>query len=162
MLNLFGSECINIYDELTNFSDYTIKPQYSLINDLVHTNDLGHAYISSQIFPKVKNWIETSNGFVNGDNPGNLGGSLSLTCNATASSPLGNYAIIASGDLSSPNYTISYVSGTLTVNKATATVTLTNLTQVYDGSPKQVTCQLILPVSPLMLFIMALLPRQFS
>src|SRR5213078_2186203 len=50
---------------------------------------------------------------------------------------VGSYAVVAS--LSNANYTASNASGTLTINKGTATLALSNLTQGYDGSPKPVT-----------------------
>jgi hypothetical protein len=59
-------------------------------------------------------------GFVNGNTASNLTAPVTLSTTATASSPAGTYPITASGAGSS-NYTISYVSGTLTVTAAQAT-----------------------------------------
>ena len=56
-------------------------------------------------------------GFVNGDSAASLTALPAITTSATSASPAGSYAIVASG-AASPNYTISYVSGTLTVNPA--------------------------------------------
>ncbi len=56
-------------------------------------------------------------GFVNSDDAADLVGELSFETEATASSPVGTYSIVASG-LSSPNYDITYVAGTLTVTNA--------------------------------------------
>jgi hypothetical protein len=53
-------------------------------------------------------------GFVLGQGPGVLGGALTFTTLATASSPPGTYAITPSG-LTSANYALTFVSGTLTV-----------------------------------------------
>jgi len=53
-------------------------------------------------------------GFVLGETPAVLTGTLTFTTPATASSPIGRYPISPSG-LSSPNYAIQYVDGTLTV-----------------------------------------------
>ncbi len=53
-------------------------------------------------------------GFVPGDTPAMLGGALVFNTPAVITSPPGNYPIIASG-LTSADYTISYVNGTLTV-----------------------------------------------
>ncbi len=53
-------------------------------------------------------------GFVQDQGPANLNGSLVFTTPATASSPAGSYPIIPAG-LSSPNYSIGYVDGTLAV-----------------------------------------------
>jgi hypothetical protein len=51
---------------------------------------------------------------VNNEGPGVLGGTLTFSTNATAGSPPGQYAIMPLG-LTSPNYAITYVPGTLTV-----------------------------------------------
>ncbi|MFQ3661091.1 MAG: MBG domain-containing protein [Chloroflexaceae bacterium] len=56
-------------------------------------------------------------GLVNGDDATDLVGELSFETEATASSPVGTYSIVASG-LSSSNYDITYVAGTLTVTNA--------------------------------------------
>src|SRR5206468_9417316 len=50
---------------------------------------------------------------------------------------IGSYPVVAS--LTNANYTASNAAGTLTINKGTATLTLSNLTQAYNGSPKPVT-----------------------
>lgn len=56
-------------------------------------------------------------GFVLGQDPSALGGTLSFTTTADASSPLGTYAITPSG-LTASNYAITFVSGTLIVTNA--------------------------------------------
>ncbi len=56
----------------------------------------------------------TVDGFVNGDTPASFSAKPSLTTTATANSPAGTYAITVS-DAVDPNYTISYVDGTLSV-----------------------------------------------
>jgi hypothetical protein len=62
-------------------------------------------------------------GFVNGDSIASLTGSLIVSTPATASSPVGGYAITASG-VSSSNYTIGFVNGTLTVARASTATSL--------------------------------------
>jgi hypothetical protein len=68
-------------------------------------------------------------GLVNGDTPGNLLGALALTTGATSASPAGTYPIVPSG-VSSPNYLVTFVPGTLTVDRASTTTTL----QVLPGT----------------------------
>src|SRR5262249_40620378 len=72
-------------------------------------------------------------GFVNGDTPSSLTPLPTLSTTATASSHVGTYPITASGAVD-PNYTISYVTGTLTVTPAPLTITADNQTKVY-GAP---------------------------
>jgi hypothetical protein len=72
-------------------------------------------------------------GFVNGDNASSLTTQPVINTTATAGSPAGNYPITPSGAVD-PNYTFTYVDGTLTVQKAILTITANNATSVY-GSP---------------------------
>src|SRR5207248_691761 len=60
------------------------------------------------------------NGFVLGQDLSVLGGTLNFSTPATASSPVGKYALIPSG-LTAKNYAISFVKGTLTITSAPLT-----------------------------------------
>jgi hypothetical protein len=64
---------------------------------------------------------------------------VSLTYNGSPTAPTtaGTYTVVAA--LNNANYEAPNAIGTLTVNKATATLTLGNLTHTYDGSPKSAT-----------------------
>src|SRR5208337_1874 len=74
-------------------------------------------------------------GFVNGDTAASLETQPTLRTIATATSDTGTYAITASGAVD-PDYTISYVSGILTVSPATLTVVADNLTRPEgDANP---------------------------
>jgi len=75
----------------------------------------------------------TYTGFVNGDNPSSLITAPSATTTATAASPAGAYPIIPHGG-ASPNYTFSYVNGTLAVAQAVLTITANPAGSVY-GAP---------------------------
>ena len=66
----------------------------------------------------------TGTGFVNGDSMASLGGALAFATSATATSAPGTYAITPSG-VSSPNYSITFAAGTLTVAKAATSLALT-------------------------------------
>jgi MBG domain (YGX type) len=72
-------------------------------------------------------------GFVNGDRASGLSKPPAITTTATSSSPAGSYAITPSG-ASDPNYTISYVAGTLTIIPATLTITVNSATMTYGGT----------------------------
>jgi polygalacturonase len=76
------------------------------------------------------------NGFVSGDNAGVLGGSPAFSTTATPSSPAGLYPIVVSqGTLTDPNYTFSFINGTLSV-VAAPTISLTTsavLSEVPGG-----------------------------
>jgi hypothetical protein len=71
-------------------------------------------------------------GFVNGDSVDSLGGRLTLTTDCTAASHVGAYSITPGG-LSSDNYSIEFVSSTLTVTPAKLTITAVNKTKTYGA-----------------------------
>jgi hypothetical protein len=64
---------------------------------------------------------------------------ISITYDGSANPPTnaGSYMVVAS--LSNPNYEVTNATGTLVISKATATITLSNLNQTYDGTPKSAT-----------------------
>jgi hypothetical protein len=72
-------------------------------------------------------------GFVNGESPAVLSGTLSCTTTATVFSPGGSYPITCSGQASS-FYTISYVPGTLTILPALLGVSADSKTKVYGAA----------------------------
>jgi probable HAF family extracellular repeat protein len=72
-------------------------------------------------------------GFVNADDEGDLGGTLSYATAANAASGVGSYAVTPSG-VTSPNYTVTFVDGTLTVTPATLTVTAAPASKVYGAA----------------------------
>ena len=78
------------------------------------------------------------NGFVNNESPSVLQGTLALTTTATTNSHVGLYPIQPSG-LSATNYSITFSNGTLTVNRATLTVTANNQQRVFSAPNPQLT-----------------------
>jgi hypothetical protein len=73
-------------------------------------------------------------GFVNGDTPGSLSGSLNFSTSATAVSDVGSYDIDATG-LSSNNYTIGYAKATLSITPANQTIAWSNPADITYGTP---------------------------
>jgi hypothetical protein len=66
-------------------------------------------------------------GFVNGDTSAVLTGSPSLTTTATAASPVGTYTITAAaGSLVAANYSFVFVNGTVTITKATSSLSISS------------------------------------
>src|SRR5262249_15917994 len=80
----------------------------------------------------------TITGFVGGETLATSGvtGNASLSTTATSTSPVGNYTItVSQGNLAASNYDFTpFNSGTLTVSKATLTVTADNTSRLYGGS----------------------------
>ncbi|MEE2922998.1 MAG: MBG domain-containing protein, partial [Pseudomonadota bacterium] len=74
----------------------------------------------------------TYDGFVSGEDESVLGGSLAYGGTAQGAKDAGTYAIEASG-LTSGNYDISYVDGSLDVGKADLIVTASDDSKTYDG-----------------------------
>src|SRR5207244_7233714 len=72
----------------------------------------------------------TYTGLVNGDTPAALSGALSYATTATAASPVGFYVVTPSG-LSSGNYSITFVGGTLAITRAALTVTAVDSNKIY-------------------------------
>jgi gliding motility-associated-like protein len=73
-------------------------------------------------------------GFVNNDNSASLVAQPTVSTTATTTSGVSTYPITASG-ASSPNYTINYVPGVLTITGATRTVTFAALAAQTYGNP---------------------------
>ncbi|PIT01956.1 hypothetical protein TSA1_15125 [Bradyrhizobium nitroreducens] len=71
-------------------------------------------------------------GFVNGETSAVLGGTLAYGGTAQGAKNAGSYMLTASG-LTATNYNITYVGGTLTIDRAPLTVTATNFTRGYNG-----------------------------
>lgn len=72
-------------------------------------------------------------GFVNSDTAASLDTPVVLAHTATAASPVGTYAITASG-ASDANYDITHVNGTLTITAAPLTIAAANKTKVYGAA----------------------------
>src|SRR5262249_32590609 len=72
-------------------------------------------------------------GFVNGDTAASLATPPPVSTTATAASAVGTYPITVSG-AASPNYTISYVGGTLTVTPAVLTITADDKSRAYGAA----------------------------
>jgi hypothetical protein len=78
------------------------------------------------------------NGFVNGDTAASLTTPPSCSTTATSSSPAGSYASTCSGAVD-PNYSISYMSGSLTVAPAPLTITASSPAMTYGGPVPTIT-----------------------
>jgi hypothetical protein len=72
-------------------------------------------------------------GFVNKDNASSLNTKPKITTPATSSSPPGTYPITVSG-AKDPDYTITYVAGTLTIQNHTLIVTANPASMTYGGA----------------------------
>jgi hypothetical protein len=93
----------------------------------------------------------TYSGFVGSDNAGNVTINGTAACSIDPATPTNagvypNAIVCAPGSLSAANYSFATgTKGTLTINKANATIVLSDLVHTYDGTPKAATAT----VSPL-------------
>ena len=79
-------------------------------------------------------------GWKNGEGPGSLTTQATCSTTATSSSPASppTYPSSCSGAVD-PNYTFNYVGGSVTVNKAPLTITASNGSMTYGGTPPTIT-----------------------
>ena len=77
-------------------------------------------------------------GFENGDTPASLTTMPTCSTTATGASPVGGYTSSCSGAVD-PDYSISYVSGTVSVTPATLTITASSGSMTYGGTPPAIT-----------------------
>ena len=81
----------------------------------------------------IPTYTVTYDGFVSGETKSVLGGSLSNACVYAVGTGVGSYSITPSG-LTSGNYEITFVPGTLTVNKKALSVTAANKSVTYGSA----------------------------
>lgn len=78
------------------------------------------------------------NGFVSGDDPGDLQGDLIFSTSANNFSPVGNYNVTPSG-YSSNYYAIEYIDGQLTIDPAALNITVDNANKAYGQANPEFT-----------------------
>ena len=84
-----------------------------------------------QYYGDEPNYSYKCTGFMNGDDESVLTTIPQLSTSATRTSNVGTYEIKV-GETSSPNYSISYVNGTLTISPRTLTASVGNYERVYN------------------------------
>jgi gliding motility-associated-like protein len=121
---------------------YPIKPSGATDNNYAisyvnGTLTVGRATLTITVDNQSKTYGQANptltvsySGFMNGDNNTSLTTQPTVTTTAVTGSPAGTYPVTASAAVS-PNYTISYTAGTLTVIRATLTITASDATKVY-------------------------------
>ncbi|WP_233834120.1 MBG domain-containing protein [Paraburkholderia sp. ZP32-5] len=86
----------------------------------------------------VPTFTASYSGFVNGDSAASLTTAPGVSTAATSASSVGAYATTASGAID-PNYTITYQSGSLTINPAPLTITASSGTMTYGSAVPTIT-----------------------
>lgn len=80
----------------------------------------------------------TFSGLAAGDTPSSLGVVIFSTL-ANVTSPVGTYPIVPSGQIRNPNYTVTYINGTLNVTKAPLRATAAAKTRTYGEANPELT-----------------------
>ena len=142
-----GPRMLSVTLTPTDSANYTTAADSHVLNVTpapltIRANDMGKAFGAP--LPPLG---VTPTGFVNGESMASLSGSLVVTAAATAASPVGSYAITPSG-VSSANYAIAFVTGTLTIVAApTATTVVASPNPAGLNQPVTLTAT-VTPVSP--------------
>ena len=92
----------------------------------IKANDATRQYYSDE-----PNFSYTCIGFVNGDNESVFSSTPTLSTSANLNSNVGTYEIKVS-ETSSPNYSISYINGTLTITPRTLMASVGNYERLYN------------------------------
>lgn len=134
LLPVGSSEALSVTFTPSDTTDYNSASANVSISVLPATltitaNNAARQY--GQANPPLNN--VTYSGFVNGDTPGSLSGTLLCTTSATPISSVGSYAIACSG-LTSANYSITFAPGTLTITSAPLTVAANNNSRPYGAN----------------------------
>ncbi|KAF5074510.1 MBG domain [anaerobic digester metagenome] len=130
----------------TNAGTYTITPQGVTSDNYEITFadgslEIGKATLTVTADDKAKTYdgsafttfTSTFSGLVNGEDASALSGTLAYTGAATTATNAGTYTITPQG-VTSDNYEISFVNGSLEIGKAALTVTADDKAKTYDGS----------------------------
>jgi filamentous hemagglutinin family protein len=120
-----------------NAANYTVNSTATATADITPAALTITANSISKVYDAVA-WLGgngvTYSGFVNNESASVLSGSIGYVGTAQRSANAGTYTIVPKG-LTSTNYSITYVAGTLTINKAPLTVTANDVTKLFDNSP---------------------------
>jgi hypothetical protein len=113
------------YSGDSNYNAATSPAVSQVVNTAILTVTANNA---SKVYGMANpSFTPSYSGFVNGDTSAVLSGSPTLTTVATASSPVGTYPITAAvGTLSAANYTFVFTNGTLSITKATSTLSVSS------------------------------------
>lgn len=84
-----------------------------------------------QYYSENPTFSYTCSGFVNGDNSSTLSPAPTITTTANLTSNVGSYEINAT-NANNPNYSISYINGTLTITPRTLTASVGNYERLYN------------------------------
>jgi hypothetical protein len=118
----------------TSAADLTVTPAHLIVTAPSPTTTFG----------TIPTLTPTYQGFVNGDTPASLSTPPTCVTSATTNSPPGVYPVHCSGAVD-PDYTFTYLPGTLTIVKAPTTFTIADLLTRHGKDTTAVLGELGLP-----------------
>jgi len=117
-------------DDTANYSSATA----TVLLDVLRASLTITAQNKSKVYGAAVPALTASySGFVNGDTAASLDAPVTLSTVATAGSPVGSYTINAGG-AADANYSIAFVSGTLSVTRAALTITAQDKAKAYGAA----------------------------
>jgi len=130
ILNAGSDQKLSVQFIPTDTQKYVSVDASVKINVLKRNLSIKAADVSRLYGDPNQNFTANFSGFVPGDDPSVLNGTLCLSCQATLESSVGEYTIIPSG-LTSGNYSIEFINGKLSVTQAPLIVTANSYTRQF-------------------------------
>ena len=138
-IHIVGAGACTIYADQEGNDVYDAAPQASQALTVGKATLTVTADDSSKVYGAANPKLTfTYDGFVNEDSESDLVTAPVASTTATTASAAGDYSITVSGGVDE-NYTFSYTAGTLTINKATLTVTADDNSKVYGAANPELT-----------------------
>jgi subtilisin-like proprotein convertase family protein len=133
VLNAGSSQTLTVIFTPTDTNSYLPVTNQVVVN-VLNASLIVTADSTNKVYgAALPTFTASYSGFVNGDTAASLGTAVTLGTAATSASPIGTYAITASGAVGT-NYTITHVNGTLTIDTAPLTITANNTNKVYGAA----------------------------
>ena len=142
-----GTHALSVFFTPADPTNYTTAPGGSAITVTaapltITTNNASKVYGEA-----LPGFSASGAGLVNGDTLESLNGTLSFSTPATATSAPGDYSVMPNG-VSSPNYTIAFSAGTLTVAKASTAMALSSSPNPSGNNQNVVLTAVVSAVAP--------------
>lgn len=136
--NVGTGKTVSLTYSLSGDDNYTVNEQATTTANItaatltITANDISKTYEGSGF--ATASYTVSYTGFVNSETNSVLSGTLSYTGSAVTASSVGTYSLTPQGYTSS-NYTIHFVSGTATINKANPTLSnFSDITKTYGDA----------------------------
>ncbi len=135
-IHIVGSGSCTIYADQDGDATYHVAPQASQTLTVAPKTLIISAENKTKEYDGLvySSFTVNYSGFVAGDDETDLEGTLAFSGTATTATNVGTGYVVTPGGLTSPNYDITFVNGTLGITKKELIVTADDKTKVYDGA----------------------------